>query len=90
MFKNELIKMQNKDHMLNVRIPADLASQLDALTKATGRTKSYLATNALNNYVNAELWQIHDIQKGLEEANARQFATEDDENNIDFFFKRPC
>ena len=60
---------------LNVRLPADLAVQLDALTKATGRTKSFLTVEALRSYVEAEAWQIQDIKDGLEEADRGEFAS---------------
>jgi RHH-type transcriptional regulator, rel operon repressor / antitoxin RelB len=60
---------------LNVRLPADLAGQLEALTKATGRTKSFLTVEALRGYIEAESWQIQDIQEGLAEADRGEFAT---------------
>lgn len=43
---------------------------------ATWRTKSFLAVDALTNYVQTESWQIRDIHKGIVEADAGEFATE--------------
>ena len=61
---------------LNVRLPIELASQLEALTKATGRTKSFLAVEALRGYIEAQSWQVRDIQAGIDEANRGEFASE--------------
>lgn len=70
------IDIMQTDKMLNVRLPLQLASQLEALTKATGRTKSALTVKALQRYVETEAWQIADIKVGLEEANRGEFASE--------------
>lgn len=61
---------------LNVRLPIALALQLDALTKATGRTKSFLAVEALRSYIEAQSWQVRDIQAGIAEADRGEFASE--------------
>lgn len=73
---------------LNVRLPIDLATQLEALTKATGRTKSFLTVEALRGYVEAEAWQIQDIKEGLEEADRGEFATPEEVANV--FAKYGC
>lgn len=39
---------------LNVRLPLDIATVLDALTKATGRTKSFLTVEALREYLQVQ------------------------------------
>ena len=61
---------------INVRLPEALYNQIEALSKATARTKSFLAIDALTNYVQSESWQIHDIHEGIKEADAGEFATE--------------
>jgi predicted transcriptional regulator len=73
---------------LNVRIPADLANQLDALTTTTGRNKSALAVEALARFVEVEMWQIQQIQSALEEADRGEFATDEEVNA--FFAKYDC
>lgn len=73
---------------LNVRLPSELAGQLDALTKATGRTKSAITVEALRGYVETEAWQIAEIKAGIEEANRGEFASEEEINL--FFAKYDC
>ena len=63
---------------LNVRLPFDIATELEALTKATDRTKSFLTVDALREYLNVQAWQVRGIKDGLAEANRGEFATEDE------------
>ena len=64
------------DKPLNVRLPLDLAAQLDALTKVTGKTKSFLTIEALREYLEVQAWQVQDIQDALKEADQGKFASE--------------
>ena len=73
---------------LNVRLPIALASELEALTKATGRTKSFLTTEALREYLQVQAWQVEDIKAGLAEADGGEFATEEEVTK--FFAKYGC
>lgn len=59
---------------LNVRIPSEVHDQLERLTKATGRSKSFLAMEALQTYLSAQAWQIADIQEAIAEADNGEFA----------------
>jgi RHH-type transcriptional regulator, rel operon repressor / antitoxin RelB len=62
---------------INVRLPESLYNEIEALAKATARTKSFLAIDALTNYVQSESWQIRDIHEGLKEADAGEFASDE-------------
>jgi predicted transcriptional regulator len=73
MFRNITAMAAKK---ISVRLPEALYNQIEALSKATARTKSFLAVDALTNYVQSESWQIHDIHEGIKEADAGEFATE--------------
>ena len=61
--------------VMSLRIPEDIADTLASLAKATGRSKSFLAVDALREYLTREAWQIEEIQKALKEADAGDFAT---------------
>jgi predicted transcriptional regulator len=62
---------------INVRLPEALYNQIEELAKATERTKSFLTIDALTNYVERESWQIRDIHEGIKEADAGEFATDE-------------
>jgi RHH-type rel operon transcriptional repressor/antitoxin RelB len=61
---------------LNLRITDDMKQQLDALAEATGRNKSFLAVEALRDYLQREAWQVAEIRQAIQEADAEDFADE--------------
>ena len=76
------------EKMLNVRLPAELHGKLERLTQVTGRTKSFLAVQALTSYVETEAWQVRDIEAGLAEADRGEFASA--EEVASFFAEHGC
>ena len=64
--------------MMSLRVPDELAETLASLAKATGRSKSFLAIDALREYLSREAWQIAEIQKAVAEADAGDFATDEE------------
>jgi predicted transcriptional regulator len=67
---------------INVRLPEALYNQIEELAKATARTKSFLTIDALTTYVERESWQIRDIHEGIMEADAGEFATDDQVKDV--------
>jgi RHH-type rel operon transcriptional repressor/antitoxin RelB len=55
---------------LSVRIRTDTKKQLDALAKRARRSKSFLAAEAITAFVEAESWQLDEIQAAVEELDA--------------------
>jgi len=64
------------DTTLTIRISSNLKQSLEKLAKASGRTKSYLALDAIRSYLDQEAWQVAEIKKAIKEADAGDFATE--------------
>ncbi|MBL8415160.1 MAG: ribbon-helix-helix protein, CopG family [Propionivibrio sp.] len=67
---------------LTLRVPVQVRDQLDKLAEATQRSKSYLAGEAIRQYLDLEAWQVGEIQQALEEADAGDFASDDEVNAI--------
>lgn len=63
---------------MSMRLPASLSEQLGQLAEATGRTKSYLAVQAIQDFVDREAWQLAEIKQALIEADAGDFATDEE------------
>lgn len=63
---------------LTLRIPADMKAQLDKLADATHRSKSYIAGEAIRQYLELEVWQISEIQQAIKEADANDFASDEE------------
>lgn len=64
--------------VMSVRLSEDLSEQLEALAKATGRTKSFLAGQAIRDFINREAWQIAETQQAIIEADQGDFVSDDE------------
>lgn len=64
--------------ILSVRIDSETKDQLEALAKRARRSKSFLAAEAIAAYVEAETWQLDEIQAGLEELEKGRAAAHKD------------
>jgi predicted transcriptional regulator len=58
--------------VLSLRVDATVKKRLEALAKNARRSKSFLAAEAIAAYVQAEEWQLGEIQQGLRELDAGQ------------------
>lgn len=61
--------------VLALRMPLKTRQKLDLLAKATGRTRSFLALDAICSYVDVQSWQVQETKKALQEAEASDFAS---------------
>jgi predicted transcriptional regulator len=55
---------------LSIRIDAETKKRLDALSKRSKRSKSFLAAEAITAYIELEEWQLGEIQAGIAELDA--------------------
>ena len=58
---------------LTLRLDAKVRKRLDKLARATGRSRSALAAEAVRQYVELNEWQIAAIEEGVREADAGHF-----------------
>lgn len=63
---------------VTTRIDEETQSRLDQLAKATDRSRSWLVADAIRRYVEEEGWQVAAIEEGVRQAEAGDFATEDE------------
>jgi predicted transcriptional regulator len=63
------------DTTLTIRLPEETKQSLEQLAEATGRSKSFLALDAIRAYLEREAWQVAQIQEAVGEADAGDFAT---------------
>ncbi|HUJ68931.1 MAG TPA: CopG family ribbon-helix-helix protein [Syntrophorhabdales bacterium] len=57
-----------KASLISVRVPEELAERLDNLSKATDRSRSYLAALAIEEFVAIQEWQVEAIKQGMADA----------------------
>jgi len=57
---------------LSIRIDSATKKRLDALSKRSKRSKSFLAAEAIAAYVESEEWQFGELQAGIAELESGQ------------------
>jgi RHH-type rel operon transcriptional repressor/antitoxin RelB len=62
--------------VLTLRLEAKLKKQLDRLSKSMNRSRSFVAAQAIQEFVSVNEWQISEIKKGIAEADASDFASD--------------
>ena len=60
--------------VLTLRVDTKTKAKLDKLAKATRRSKSFLAAEAIERYLEIEAWQIKEIKQAIKEADAGDFV----------------
>jgi RHH-type transcriptional regulator, rel operon repressor / antitoxin RelB len=63
---------------MTIRIEDDVKDRLDRLAESTQRSKSFLAAEAIREFVEHNEWQIGEIRAAVKEANSGDFASERD------------
>ena len=63
--------------VMTIRIDEEIKERLDRLAKATARSRSFLAAEAIRNYLDVQAWQIDQILQGIEEAETGKFVEHD-------------
>lgn len=61
---------------MTIRLEPELKERLDKLATATHRSKSFLASEALREFVELNEWQIQETLDAIKEADAGDFASE--------------
>jgi RHH-type rel operon transcriptional repressor/antitoxin RelB len=64
--------------IMSIRLSDEMAQNLASLAQATGRSKSYLTVDALQDYLAREAWQIAEIKSAVAQADAGEFASDED------------
>jgi RHH-type rel operon transcriptional repressor/antitoxin RelB len=64
--------------VLTLRLDSRLKKQLDLLSRATSRSRSFVAAEAIREYVALNRWQIEETTKAVSEADRGDFAADKD------------
>lgn len=55
--------------LISVRVKTDLAKRLEKLAESMDRSKSYLAAQAIEEYISVQEWHDQAVQKAIAEAD---------------------
>lgn len=61
---------------LTIRLEPEVKKQLDSLAKSTHRSNSFLAAEAIREYIALNAWQVQEVKDAITEADAGDFASD--------------
>ncbi len=64
---------------MTFRVERDVKERLERLAKSTARSRSFLAAEAIRDYLDVQAWQVDRILDGIEEAEAGKLV---DHNHV--------
>ena len=68
--------------VLTLRVSNKTKTKLNKLAEATQRSKSYLAAEAIERYLEVEAWQIKEIKQAVKEADNGDLVSDDEFKEI--------
>ena len=78
----------SKTNTMTVRVSDELKAKLDKYAELTGRSKSYVALTAVEEFLAWRVPQLQDLEIAIEEADQGKFASEKEVNRV--FAKYDC
>lgn len=67
---------------MTIRLDSKIKHRLDRLAKVTRRSRSYLAAEAVQEFVALNEWQIREIENAVAEADASDFASDEEVRTV--------
>jgi RHH-type transcriptional regulator, rel operon repressor / antitoxin RelB len=72
------VYIMSESAVLTLRLDAKLKKQLDRLSKSMNRSRSFVAGQAIQEYVSVNEWQIAEIKKAVAAADRGEFASDEE------------
>jgi len=70
--------MSQSSTTMTIRLEPELKTRLDKLSKTTHRSKSFLAAEAVREFIELNEWQIQELKAAIKEADANDFASDEE------------
>ncbi len=67
---------------MTIRLEPELKDRLQKLAEATHRTQSFLAAEAIREFIELNEWQIQEIQAAIKEADIGDFASNEEVTDV--------
>ena len=67
---------------VTLRLDDEVKIKLEKLAESTHRSRSFLAAEAIKAYVDSNEWQINEIHQAIKEADAGDFASQEEVNAV--------
>lgn len=63
---------------ITFRVDREKKAVLDSIAEGLDRDRSYVLNQAIDAYIETQRWQIEHIEEGLRQANAGDFASDEE------------
>jgi RHH-type transcriptional regulator, rel operon repressor / antitoxin RelB len=70
------VYIMSESSILTLRLDAKLKNRLDRLSKSMNRSRSFVAAQAIQEFVSVNEWQIAEIKKAIAAADRGEFASD--------------
>ena len=67
---------------MTVRLDEHLKQRLEKLSQSTHRSKSFLAVEAIREFVELNEWQVAELTQSIKEADEGDFATDQEVSEV--------
>lgn len=67
---------------ITFRLDSEKRTALDVIAAGLDRDRSYILNEAINLYLEMHQWQIEEIQRGIAEADAGDFASKEEVQTV--------
>ena len=71
-----------KTNTMTLRVSEELKAKLDRYAQLTGRSMSYVAATAVQEYLAWRIPQLEDLEQAIQEADAGKLASDDDVEQV--------
>ena len=71
-----------KTNTMTLRVSDELKAKLDRYAQLTGRSMSYVAAAAVEEYLAWRVPQLEDLERAVQEADAGKFAADEEVSRI--------
>jgi predicted transcriptional regulator len=89
LYDSKGICMAAETSVLTVRVPVELQQRLDAMAQAMDRSRSWVVTRALEEFVELHAWQVEEIHRAIQEADAGDFAAPEEIEALNTKYQQP-
>ena len=67
-----------KKEQISLRLPKETKEKLEKLADATNRDKTFLATEAINQYCDLHEWQVEAVKQGMQDIKNGNYVTHEE------------
>lgn len=67
---------------MTVRLEDSLKDRLEKLAEATQRSKSFLAAEAIREFIELNEWQVEELKLAVQEADSEDFASDQEVSEL--------